>query len=166
MIVAFDPGVGQSQPGGWCMMEEGEVILAEGLPVDGKMVAIPHILATIRDADPGLFMFLDDAEPPLIVVERQHARPQDSHSSMNIALPAYGQIIGMAQALAYPLVVVDPKVWKAVVLKGTARDKVASCAHVSQRYPSVNLHPGRVRVARDGIADAVCIAEWADRTNP
>ena len=157
MIAAFDPGVGQGQPGGWCIMDpDGHILIAEGLPVDGKMVAIPHIVWTIESI----------AGEWKIVVERQHARPQDSHHSMNTALPAYGQLVGMAQALRIPLVIVDPKVWKAVVLKGTTRDKVASCAHVGQRYPTVNLHPGRVRIARDGIADAVCIAEWAHRTNP
>ncbi len=163
MIVAFDPGVGDSQPGGWCIMSMGMVLLAEGLPVDGKLVSVPDITAKILD------VAFDAAEcywPPKIIVERQHARPQDSHRSMNAALPAYGQLIGMAQALQYPLVIVDPKVWKALVLKGTTRDKAASCAHVGLRYPSVNLHPGRTRTARDGIADAVCIAEWAHRTNP
>jgi len=148
-------------PGGMCFMRDGIILEAAELPAAGKIVDIPHIVRRIQ------FQMCDHIDPYAhVVVERQHARPQDSHRSMNVALPGYGQFIGMAQAMLWPLTIVQPKDWKAVALRGTARDKIASCAHVSQRYPSVDLHPGRRRKAHDGIADAVCIAEWANSSNP
>lgn len=158
MIAAFDPGLGQSMPGGWCVMDssDGALVFARELPAAGKTVDIPHIARTLDE-------YTDWLSTPTIVVEKQHARPQDSHRSMNVALPAYGQLIGMAQGIGWSLVIVDPKDWKSVVLRGTARDKPAACAYVAQRYPGVDLRPGRRRKAHDGIADAVCIAEWAYR---
>lgn len=162
LIVAFDPGVGQAKPGGVCAYDGSQrVIYAAPMPVAGKIVDVPHLVRTIERIKKERDSYLEN-----VVIERQHARPQDSHSSMNVALPAYGQLLGMCQAKEWPVTVVNPKDWKKVVLRGTKRDKEAACAHVALRYPSVDLRPGRRRVPMDGIADAVCIAEWyLRRTN-
>jgi len=157
MIIAFDPGVGASKPGGMCIVGDEGVFSAISMPLAGKTVAIQRVLSEVRSRKackwPPLLK-------PIVVVERQHARPQDSYASINIMLPAYGQLIGMAAALEWPLVIVQPKDWKAVTLRGTPRDKAAACAFVSQRYPHIDLLPGRKTTAHDGIADAVCIAHW------
>lgn len=166
MILAFDPGVNQQQLGGYCMLDTDSflcsavVLEADEMPYAGRTVDVPEIVRRVNGH------LTEDTKVPLVAVERQHARPQDSHLSMNVALPAYGQLIGMAQALGWPLTLVDPKDWKRVVLRGTKRDKEAACAYVSRRHPTVSLYPGRCRKPRDGIADAVCIAEWAYRSTP
>lgn len=161
LIVSFDPGVGNAMPGGMCIMHNGEVVAAYEMMRAGKIVDVPAILRWI-DSEAAFIA------PTLVVVEKQHARPQDSHASMNVALPAYGQLVGMCQAMRWNLQIVDPKAWKRVVLTGTKRDKDAACAHVARRYPNVDLRPGRRRKAHDGIADAVCIGEWGHQhaSNP
>lgn len=151
MIVGFDPGLGKSMPGGVCFMTAASCT-AMDMPAAGKIVDVPHIVRCIASSP-----------VDLIVIEKQHARPYDGHTSMNTALPAYGQLIGMCQAKGWPLKIVEPREWKRVVLKGTKRDKQAACAYVAMRYPKIDLRPGRRRKAHDGIADAVCIAEWGKR---
>lgn len=154
MILGFDPGLGDAMPGGWCLLEDGKVYLAESMPAAGKIVDVPYVVRTVLGSCVG---------PDLVVVERQHGRPQDGVRSLNVCLPAYGQLLGMCQAMRWPLKIVDPKDWKNVILRGTMRDKAAACAYVATRHPTVDLRPGRRRKPHDGIADAVCITEWGWR---
>ena len=67
------------------------------------------------------------------------------------------------QVAGWPLLTPGPKDWKRVVLAGTARDKEAAIEYVAKRFPTVDMFPGRRRKAADGIADAVCIADWGLR---
>lgn len=148
--MAIDPGLN----GGLVIMaaahgETPRVLAAEPLPVAGKNVGL-SLLLDYRD----LFSYDN------LVVEEQAGRPTDGVRSLNTTLPNYGMLLGMAFTAKIPLTVVGPKMWKDVVLRGTARDKAAAIAFTQQRYPSVDLLPGRKRTAHDGIADAVCIGHW------
>lgn len=93
-------------------------------------------------------------------VEQQFGIAKDGVRTVAVIMRNYGRITGALEAMLASLVTPQPKEWKNVVLRGTARDKEAAIAYVRKRYPGVDLYPGRKRNAHDGIADAVCIAEW------
>lgn len=152
-FVGFDPGVSADMPGGMASIRDDGGYHAEELPRAGKIVDIGAVL-----------QFLPATGRGIIAIEQQHGRPQDGVHSLNVLLPAFGQLVGACQALRLEHVLVAPQAWKKVVLAGTARDKVASCDRVARRWPTVNLRPGKMRNAHHGIADAMCIAEWLWRT--
>lgn len=75
---------------------------------------------------------------------------------------ATGELTGMIKTMGIPLLKATPQQWKKVVLAGTAKDKDAAIAYVRMRYPELSLLPTpRSRVPNDGMADSVCIAEYA-----
>lgn len=75
---------------------------------------------------------------------------------------ATGEVTGMIKTLGIPLMRATPQQWKKVVLAGTSKDKDAAIAYVRMRYPELSLLPTpRSRVPDNGMADAVCIAEYA-----
>ena len=56
---------------------------------------------------------------------------------------------------------VTPQAWKAAILAGTPKDKTAAIQHVDRVYPSLNIDVGTKKVIyHDGVADAVCLAEY------
>lgn len=56
-----------------------------------------------------------------------------------------------------------PQAWKAVVLHGTTKDKEAAIGYCSQRWPLTSLIPPACHVPADGLADALCICDYARR---
>jgi hypothetical protein len=60
-----------------------------------------------------------------------------------------------------------PRIWQAAIIGTGAGDtKQRSIGYVHRLHPWVDLTPGKTRVAHDGIADAVCIAEWGQKKRP
>ncbi len=98
------------------------------------------------------------------VIEAVGAMPGQGRGSIFHFGEGYGRWQGMLDALRIPYQVVRPQEWKRVVLAGTARDKVAAIDFVARRYPGVGLlATPRSRVPHDGMADAVCLAEYGRR---
>lgn len=86
----------------------------------------------------------------------------------------YGTILGVLQSLGLPYETAWPRRWQAAVLpalpEGTPKEqrraamKAASIAYVSKRFPrACLLRTPRSRALDDGLADALCIAEFARR---
>ncbi len=100
----------------------------------------------------------------LAVIEAVGAMPgQGVASTFRFGL-GYGLWLGLLAAPGIPHQAVTPQAWKKVILAGTARDKAAAIAFASRRYPGLSLlATPRSSVAHDGIADAVCLAEYARR---
>lgn len=147
MIVAgIDPG----KEGGLCVLRSGRPVLTVPLPYAGPFPDMREILRLIED----------EGYPDLVAVEAQSGRITDGVRSLNCLLPSYGVLVGAFTVLGWPLALPAPKQWKASVLAHTKKDKAAAIHRVLTRYPSVDLRPGRRTKPHDGIADAVCIAEW------
>lgn len=74
---------------------------------------------------------------------------------------AWGRGVGRTEAFfeleGYAMEWVHPKVWKAVVLRGTKKDKQASIGFARYRWPEVVVKQDH------DLADALCIAEWGRR---
>lgn len=99
----------------------------------------------------------------LMVIELVGSMPGQGVTSMFNFGKAYGCFFGIAAALDIPIHTVYSQTWKRDVLAGTEMDKDAAIAFCRKHYPDVELIPPRCRNPHDGIADAVCILEWAKR---
>jgi Holliday junction resolvasome RuvABC endonuclease subunit len=76
---------------------------------------------------------------------------------------AYGRLEAYTELHQIPCEIVHPKVWQAAVLGKITHDKKVAMAYVGRRYPDAELRPGRCTKAQDGIADAICLAEYGRR---
>jgi crossover junction endodeoxyribonuclease RuvC len=97
-------------------------------------------------------------------VELVGAMPKQGLSSTFTFGKGYGTIQGILAALGVSFELVTPQKWKGAVLAGTTKDKDAAIAWCRRAYPYANLIPAGCRVPHDGIADAICIAEYGKRT--
>ena len=144
IIVGIDPG----QKGGIAIIHELG-IEAHPMPMAGKEIdgrAIGAMLSSFREA--------------LVIVEKVHAMPKQGVSSTFKFGSNYGRILGVIEALNMSYELVTPQAWKKAVLSGTDKGKTAAVEFVHRRYPAIDLMPGRMRTHHDGMADAVCIAEY------
>lgn len=99
----------------------------------------------------------------LAVIENVHAFPGQGVVSTFTFGKMYGMLLGWLEMRYAKYVVVDPRKWKNRILDGTTKDKEAAISYAKETYPDVDLTPGRIRTPHDGIADAVCMAEYARR---
>jgi len=146
MIVGIDPG----QSGGVAYIDlEGCRSWAEPMPTLGKDIDAYAVSDWLRDW-----------QPDTVIVEKVHSMPKQGVVSMFRFGLGFGRILGVLEALAIPYRLVTPQEWKRVVLAGTAKDKDAAIAFARRAYPHIDLTPGRKRTPHDGIADAVCLADY------
>lgn len=148
MIIGIDPGkagaIGYITPAGGAD--------AVPMPVAGKEI----------DAQ-AISRLLFENQPSLVIIEKAQAMPGQGVTSMFNYGKGFGMILGVCEAMKIPYRLVTPQAWKKVILAGTAKDKDAAVNFVRRAYPSVNLTPGRKVKPHDGMADAVCIAEYGAR---
>lgn len=96
-------------------------------------------------------------------VEKVGAMPKQGVVSTFTFGVGYGKVLGAAGALGIRVELVTPQAWKKIVLVGTLKDKDAAIAYCQRAFPGVSLIPQGCRVPNDGMADALCIAEFARR---
>lgn len=130
---------------------------------DGEEAAIP--LPFIGDEFNALELrrILDSWEDEMtVILEKVHAMPKQGVVSVFTFGKLYGELRGIVKSLGIRLVEPTPQQWKKVVLAGMdwKGRKECSAEYVMKKYPEVNLFPGKKRVAHDGVADAVCLAEY------
>jgi crossover junction endodeoxyribonuclease RuvC len=104
-------------------------------------------------------------QPIMVVVEKVHAMPSQGVTSTFTFGKGYGMILGALAACRLPHMLVTPQAWKKAILSGVgAKDKKAAIQWCAQAYPQANLlATARSRVPHDGIADALCMAEYGRR---
>ena len=133
-------------------------ITAEVMPVIDKELIISDLVEYISPLD-----------KPIAVIEKVHAMPKQGVSSTFTFGKGYGELIGMLKTLKVPYILVTPQAWKKKVLAGLnwkGEGKKASIEFVMRKYPNLDLLPTkRCRVPHDGMADAVCMAEYGRITN-
>jgi hypothetical protein len=61
------------------------------------------------------------------------------------------------------LVLVRPQMWKKALFGNHKSSKEEAIKFVEKLYPNCKLIPERCRVPHDGMADAICIAEYRRR---
>lgn len=165
MIVGIDPGIG----GGVAFIGDGWV---EAYPMPVKPMGSGN--KNTVDAAVLRRMVLevlntreDGGLPQLVVIEKVGGFVQGKKfpgSAMFSFGLSVGKVVGMVEAMGWPMEEPTPQRWKKVVLEGTSKDKAAAVAHVSKRYPDCNLLPTpRCRKSHEGMAEAVCLAEFGRR---
>lgn len=103
--------------------------------------------------------------PDLVVIEKSGAMPKQGVVSTFSFGKTCGRLEGAIMALGFRLELVTPQAWKRSVLAGTAKDKAAAIAYCCRAFPSVSLlRSERSKKLDDGMADALCIAEYGRRT--
>lgn len=146
IIAGIDPGL----KGGMACIDTEGTVWAEPLPHIGKDIDLHSVLSALPPAD----------EVDAVIVESLGVRPGQSAQSGKTQGVNWGRLVGGLEVAGYSIRQVRPQDWKAKVLRGTKKDKSDAITFVSRAYPVVNLRPGKCRTPQDGLADAVCIAEY------
>ena len=155
-ILAIDPG----KKGGVCLYS------AEGVEVQ----PLPYADSSVDVS--ALMRIIDTYKPDVVVIERQVMYKGQGAKSSATTMTNYGQLLAIAKLYCtcyeglWPakLITPLPKDWQSEIIPDAARGetKEASVSYVTTHYPEVSLlRTPRSKVPCDGLADAVCIAEWA-----
>lgn len=102
-------------------------------------------------------------EPKVAAVEKVGAMPGQGVTSMFSFGQSYGFILGVLTALGIGYQLVPPRKWKAEF--GLLNTQKQASVDVAKRlFPGVSLLPSdRCRKESDGMADALCLCEYARR---
>ena len=106
---------------------------------------------------------LNEYKPELVIIEHQQAFPKQGVVGVFRLGYHYGALSSAIIVAGYPIQTVRPKLWKDRVLKGTKKDKAAAIKYVMRKYPNLELvgyEKRRKKEIPDGVADAICIAEY------
>jgi crossover junction endodeoxyribonuclease RuvC len=111
----------------------------------------------------------DPGDPePLVAIEKVGAmRKEGVVQGVTSAFTfgaGYGKVLAVLEILGWPKIDPTPQMWQKLVLKGRTPGKEASVAYCQSRYPDASLLPTeRSKVPNHGLADALCLAEYAYR---
>ena len=99
------------------------------------------------------------------VLEHAQVFPGEGRSTAFTAGRGYGALEMALVSLSIPYEIVRPRKWQSEVLKGIegADYKARSVLKCRRVFPDIDLTPGRRRKPMDGIADAACMALYAER---
>lgn len=142
-----------------CLALDGRALAAIPMPVIGKPRAVCALTLSRWIAG----WIADGPRLQLAVVERVHSFPGQGVKGVFSFGMSFGIVLGVLHTFRIPLELVTPRRWKSEVLAGTAKDKPAALAYAARRFPSVALVPPGKRTPHDGLADALCLAEFARR---
>lgn len=148
-VIGIDPG----QEGGYAVLAPDLQPYACPLPLNGKELAVNTMSFWLRHH-----------RHALVILERQQPMPKNGSIASFKLGQMYGSLLGMLSSAGMHTELVSPKTWKDLILPGTAKDKPAAVAYCGRAFPAVTLILPRCRVAHDGMADALCIAEYGRRT--
>lgn len=132
------------------------------MPYSNGKISVPQIEA-----------FFEQFPPVSVCIEKSQSFPrQGVASSFNYGRD-YGFLLGMLTTMAYQFEEVAPVRWQNRILKDrpdATGDRKADrkagkqfgIRYVADRFPTLDMAPGARRKPQDGIADAICIALYAE----
>lgn len=147
--LGIDPGLS-----GALAYINADSIHAFPVPVAGKEIDVQSIITWI------------ESKPSVSVacIEKVSAFPGQGVSSMFKFGFVTGVLHGVIRALGIPLYIITPQAWKKEILAGTDKSKQAAIDYCLRAYPNVSLfRKPTSRTYDDGIADAICLAEYGKR---
>jgi crossover junction endodeoxyribonuclease RuvC len=166
VVIGIDPGIS----GGISVIDKDT-----GIPISGKPMPVtkskknsidPNGLASLLSQYDGGYVCDEKVYVVLLVIiEQVHSMPKQGVASVFSFGRSLGIIEGVVGTLGLPYQFVTPQRWKKVVLDGFAnKDKNDSIAYCNRRWPGFDLKATeRSRKSHDGIADALCMAEYGRR---
>ena len=139
--------------------EHNEIVFAQPMPlVDSPEQGRKDIDSVL------LHMYLSTfrSDIHLLALEKVHARPMQGVVSTFSFGRVYGKTIACLEILGICFKFVPPSVWTKKILPEGIDDKKASIGWFESRWPGRHLYPGKTKKPHDGIADAGCLAEFAN----
>lgn len=176
IYIGIDPGIN----GAWAWIGDARNPYSVGMgakplyPACGaRTFPLAGDLLDVRALAHELDSLIGDFDPlggVIVTLEKAQAMPKNGAVSMF----NYGRTVGRTETtlmfirnLRLRVEEVRPPAWKKVVLAGTAKDKAAAIEYVTRAFPGVSLlATERSRTPHDGMADALCIAEYGRRMFP
>lgn len=157
IFIGIDPG----RSGGIALIDEsiGEIRVMQ-MPMLGHEIDTVTFKDFIYSTSPSR---LTAHHSMLAGIEKVGAMPKQGVTSMFNFGFSTGMIHGMLATLHIQRKIVTPQAWKKEILVGTAKDKEAAIEYCAATYPSISLIPTGCRKPQDGMADALCIAEYIQR---
>jgi len=158
MIVGIDPGL------------KGAVAFISSKGIKAKVIQMPTLKLTksknIID-EHQLCNYLRGymIQTQHVFIEKVNAMPGQGVTSMFNFGAGWGLIRGICVGLGLSYTLVHPKTWKKVICKDMPSSKDVSIIIAKRIWPNVSLLPTeRSKKDSDGMADALCIAEYGRRT--
>lgn len=156
-VAGVDPGF----DGAVALVGPDDTVAAIRMPTLGTGAArIIDIAAIVR------FLLYHTYQPGVpTAIERVSARPGQGVASMFRFGRGTGQLIGWLQTLGVAWAHPTPAKWQKMLATDVGgKPKHAALAFVAMRFPRfAGLTPSGARKPHEGIADAICIAEWMRR---
>ena len=153
LSLGIDPGL----RGGVAALDAaGATVGAWSMPVAGGEVhaaGLADLLRSLRCLD-------GHQDIGRVSLEKVSAMPKQGVSSTFRFGTGWGMVRGVCAALGIPVVLVPPPVWKKRVLLGLPHDKAGAVQFCTSRWPTTDLILPGCRVPHDGLADALCLAEY------
>lgn len=111
-----------------------------------------------------LHMYLSTfrSEIHLLALEKVHARPMQGAVSTFTFGRVYGKTIAVLEILGICFKYVPPSVWTKKILPEGIDEKKGSILWFEKRWGKEPLYPGKHKNPHDGVADAGCLAEFAN----
>lgn len=101
----------------------------------------------------------------LATIELVHSMPRQGTTSSFHFGQTFGTLIGIIRTLGIPLAGVSPQKWKKTLFGKSTSDKQVSIDYIRKNYPDVNLlRTPKCTKPHDGIAEAICLAEYGKKT--
>jgi hypothetical protein len=149
LIFGIDPG----KAGAIAAIDDGEVYKTTIMPIVGKELDLDAISTWIYD--------IATDRDCIAYIEKVHSMPSQGVASMFSFGYSVGVMHGILAALSIPRYLVAPQTWKGFLLKDTKKDKDAAVAYCRRTFPRTSLlATERCHKPHDGIADAICIAQY------
>lgn len=150
LYIGIDPGLS----GGIAIIRD-QAVTTTPMPLAGGELDIAELANWLRRWD---------VAQGIAVVEKAQSMPKQGIASAFNYGTGYGQVLGLLTALRIRTELVRPTEWKKVILAGTAKDKDAAIAYVRRAFPGVSLLASmKSTKMHDGMADALCLAEYGRR---
>ena len=153
LSLGIDPGL---KGGVAAITTAGTVVGVWPMPVAGGEVhaaGLADLLRSLRCREPG-------QDIGRVCLEKVAAMPKQGVASTFHFGTGWGMVRGVCAALGLPVTLVPSTVWKKRVLLGLTHDKAGAVQFCSARWPQTDLVLPGCRVPHDGIADALCLAEY------
>jgi crossover junction endodeoxyribonuclease RuvC len=156
-FLGIDPGL----RGGIAALDAtGAVIGTWPMPVAGGEInaaGLADLLRCVRCLD-------GQVDIARVCLEKVGAMPKQGVASTFAFGTGWGIVRGVCTALSVSVVLVPATVWKKRVLVGFTHDKNGALRLCASRWPTAELVLPGCRVPHDGIADALCLAEYGRMT--
>lgn len=158
----IDPGLS----GGIAAIDEtGCIVLLEPAPTRATEKGEEMDLSLMRDCLSRLFLSTQTRGQfsMRFMIEKATSMPKQGVVSTFKFGKGFGEWRGMMFGLGVSFEMTTPQAWKKALLAGMPKEKEASIQRAQELFPNAALIPKGCRVAKDGMAEALLIAEFNRR---